>query len=113
MIGVIPARWSKRSSALNITRTPFDELNGNIQGFARGREIAVSPVAGLPHKTTNSFFVGLERVPSVDWSTEPTLPSEAKHFAERKAIYVPISAQPLSTRPQAQLQRPPCRTGVC
>lgn len=38
--------------ALNITRTPFDELNGNIQGFALGREIAVNPVAGLPHKTT-------------------------------------------------------------
>ena len=34
-----------------ITRTPFDELNGNIQGFARGREIAVNPVAALPHKT--------------------------------------------------------------
>jgi hypothetical protein len=39
-------------SALNITRTPFDELNGNIRGFARGREIAVNPVAALPHKTT-------------------------------------------------------------
>jgi hypothetical protein len=38
--------------ALNITRTPFDELNGNIQGFARGREIALNPVAALPHKTT-------------------------------------------------------------
>ena len=38
--------------ALNITRTPFDELNGNIQGFARGREIAVNPVAALLHKTT-------------------------------------------------------------
>ena len=38
--------------ALNITRTPLDELNGNIQGFARGREIAVNPVAALPHKTT-------------------------------------------------------------
>jgi hypothetical protein len=37
---------------LNITRTPFDELNGNIQGFAHGREIAVNPVAALPHKTT-------------------------------------------------------------
>src|SRR6516162_1990502 len=35
--------------ALNITRTPFDELNGNIQGFAYRREIAVNPVAGLPH----------------------------------------------------------------
>jgi antirestriction protein ArdC len=37
---------------LNITRTPFDEINGNIQGFARAREIAISPVVALPHKTT-------------------------------------------------------------
>jgi len=37
---------------LNITRTPFEEMNGNIQGFANGREIAVNPLAALPHKTT-------------------------------------------------------------
>ncbi len=37
---------------LNINRVPFDEINGNIQGFARQREIAVNPLAGLPHKTT-------------------------------------------------------------
>jgi hypothetical protein len=38
--------------ALNITRSPFEEMNGNIQGVANGREIAVNPVAALPHKTT-------------------------------------------------------------
>jgi antirestriction protein ArdC len=37
---------------LNITRTAFDEINGNIQGFARQREIAINPLAELPHKTT-------------------------------------------------------------
>ena len=37
---------------LNITRTRFGEMNGNIQGFATGREIAVSPIAAIPHKTT-------------------------------------------------------------
>ena len=37
---------------LQVTRTPFDEINGNIQGFARQREIAVNPLAALPHKTT-------------------------------------------------------------
>jgi antirestriction protein ArdC len=37
---------------LNITRTEFDEMNGNIQGFATGREIAISPIAAIPHKTT-------------------------------------------------------------
>src|SRR3984957_18610934 len=37
---------------LHITRTSFDEINGNIQGFARQREIAINPLAALPHKTT-------------------------------------------------------------
>jgi hypothetical protein len=37
---------------LHITRIAFDEINGNIQGFARQREIAVNPLAALPHKTT-------------------------------------------------------------
>lgn len=38
--------------ALNISRTPFDEMNGNIQGFAKERTIAVNPLAALPQKTT-------------------------------------------------------------
>jgi antirestriction protein ArdC len=37
---------------LKVTRTAFDEINGNVQGFARQREIAVNPLAALPHKTT-------------------------------------------------------------
>jgi hypothetical protein len=38
--------------SLDITRTPFDEINGNVQGFAHERKIAVSPIAELPLKTT-------------------------------------------------------------
>jgi antirestriction protein ArdC len=37
---------------LHMARVAFDEINGNIQGFARQREIAVNPLAALPHKTT-------------------------------------------------------------
>jgi antirestriction protein ArdC len=36
---------------LNISRISFDEINGNIQGFAKQREIAVNPLAALAHKT--------------------------------------------------------------
>ena len=39
-------------SNLNIKRTAFDEINGNVQRFARQREIAINPLAALPHKTT-------------------------------------------------------------
>ena len=37
--------------ALGIERTAFDLLNGNVQGFASERKVAVSPIAVLPHKT--------------------------------------------------------------
>lgn len=46
-------------SALDIRRVAFDEPDGNCQGFARRREIAVSPIAELPHKT---FFHELAHV---------------------------------------------------
>jgi antirestriction protein ArdC len=39
-------------SSLAVQETPFDLTNGNVQGYARRREIAVSPLAALPHKTT-------------------------------------------------------------
>lgn len=45
--------WDKGRAlaALNITETAFDHLDGNVQGFAQKREVAISPVAALPHKT--------------------------------------------------------------
>jgi hypothetical protein len=37
--------------ALCIERITFDKTDGNVQGFARGSQIAINPVAQLPHKT--------------------------------------------------------------
>jgi len=39
-------------AALGINEESFALMNGNVQGYARQRTIAVSPVAALPHKTT-------------------------------------------------------------
>jgi len=36
---------------LNIERVPFDHTDGNVQGFARKRQIAINPLAQLPYKT--------------------------------------------------------------
>ncbi|HYX29127.1 MAG TPA: ArdC-like ssDNA-binding domain-containing protein [Pyrinomonadaceae bacterium] len=36
---------------LCIERIEFDKTDGNCQGFARGSQIAINPVAQLPHKT--------------------------------------------------------------
>jgi hypothetical protein len=48
-----PPTWDKARAlrALDIVEIPFDLLDGNCQGFARGRSIAVNPVAGNPFKT--------------------------------------------------------------
>jgi hypothetical protein len=45
--------WNEERAlaALDLQRTPFEDLDGNTQGYARrGRKIAVSPIAALPVK---------------------------------------------------------------
>lgn len=48
----IPA-WDKSRAleSLNISEIPFTHSNGNSQGYARKREVAISPLAAMPHKT--------------------------------------------------------------
>lgn len=48
----IPAwDFGQALAALSIERMAFDSTDGNCQGFARKRQVAVNPVAQLPHKT--------------------------------------------------------------
>lgn len=46
-------QWDERLAlhTLGITREPFRHLDGNCQGYAHGRSVAVSPLAFLPHRT--------------------------------------------------------------
>jgi antirestriction protein ArdC len=49
---VTPEWEAKRAlAALDIELIEFDSTDGNCQGFARKRQIAINPVAQLPHKT--------------------------------------------------------------
>jgi hypothetical protein len=75
--------------ALNITRTPFDEMNGNIQGFATRREIAVNPLAALPYKTT---FHEIAHVILRHTTSEKVIDSEltARHIREVEAESVAL-----------------------
>jgi len=45
--------WDKDKAlaALVITQTEFTHPDGNTQGYARKRELAISPLAAMPHKT--------------------------------------------------------------
>jgi hypothetical protein len=49
----VAPEWSKELAllTLNITEVTFSMLDGNCQGYATGKNIAVNPVAILPHKT--------------------------------------------------------------
>ena len=74
---------------LDITRTSFEEMNGNIQGFANGREIAVNPLAALPHKTT---FHEIAHIVLGHTTTERLVDSEqtARHIREVEAESVAL-----------------------
>jgi hypothetical protein len=74
---------------LNVTRTPFDEMNGNIQGFANGREIAINPLAALPHKTT---FHEIAHIALGHTASERLVDSEqtARHIREVEAEAVAL-----------------------
>jgi hypothetical protein len=75
--------------ALNITRASFDEMNGNIQGFANGREVAVNPLAALPLKTT---FHEIAHIVLGHTTTERLVDSEqtARHIREVEAESVAL-----------------------
>jgi antirestriction protein ArdC len=49
-----PTDWDRARAiaALDVTEIPFDHIDGNCQGSARGRSIAINPVAAAPLKTT-------------------------------------------------------------
>lgn len=50
---VVMPTWEEPRAleALKITRAPFAHTNGNCQGYAQARTVAVNPVAGMPWKT--------------------------------------------------------------
>jgi hypothetical protein len=77
----LPA-WSQRVAlaSLGITETPFELLNGNVQGYARQRAISVSPLAAIPHKTRfhELAHVLLGHTAEADFSDGETLPRDLR-----------------------------------
>ena len=49
-----PAAWDRARAlaALDVEEIPFGHIDGNCQGYARQRQIAINPVAAAPLKTT-------------------------------------------------------------
>jgi len=51
---ILSPSWDRHAAidTLNVEEIPFEDVDGNCQGYAKARSFAVSPVAVLPHKTT-------------------------------------------------------------
>jgi len=49
----LPPEWNAEQAlvALNIEPISFSHMDGNCQGYAKQRQIAINPMAQLPHKT--------------------------------------------------------------
>jgi len=75
--------WNKERAlaALNISQVPFTDSNGNTQGYARKREIAISPVAAMPHKTTFQKAARFWHRFSLKKSAPPTSPAASSMSA--------------------------------
>jgi hypothetical protein len=50
--GTLPG-WDRTRAleALHVVEVPYSSIDGNVMGYARKREIAISPINPLPHKT--------------------------------------------------------------
>ena len=86
---VIPA-WDRARAlaALSVEEIPFEMMNGNCQGYAKGRAIAINPLAAMPAKTTfhELAHVTLEHTAEAVHDSE-TLPRSLKEVeAESVAL---------------------------
>lgn len=90
-IPAIPA-WDRARAlaSLDVQEIPFEVLNGNCQGYAKGRQIAINPLAQMPAKTTFHELAHIE----LGHTSEPvhdseTLPRNLKEVeAEAVALLV-------------------------
>jgi antirestriction protein ArdC len=84
----IPA-WdrSRALAAPNVEEIPFEMLNGNVQGYARGHQIAINPIAQHPAKTTFHELAHIELGHTTDGAVNDseTLPRSLKE-AEAEAV---------------------------
>src|SRR5215468_7518229 len=78
----IPA-WDRARAltTLNVEEIPFEMMNGNCQGYAKGRQIAINPVAQMPAKTTFHELAHIE----LGHTSEAVLDSESLPRSLREA----------------------------
>jgi hypothetical protein len=89
----VPPNLYNNNSAMKvllIEEVPFEHLNGNVQGYARARQVAVSPIAALPHKTLfhEMAHVLLGHTERGECSDEERLPKNLREVEAESVAYL-------------------------
>lgn len=84
-----PPGWDKGRAlaALDVQEQPFEAIDGNVMGYARGRSVSVSPVNPLPLKTLfhELGHVLLGHTAETDQTEAETLPQSLRE-AEAESV---------------------------
>jgi antirestriction protein ArdC len=91
-----PPSWSKADAllALDIAEIPFAALDGNCQGYAQGRSVAVSPVAAMPFKTLihECAHVVLGHTAEADMHDSEITPRDIRELEAEAVAYLVLGA---------------------
>lgn len=81
---------AKAMSNLDITEKPFGMLNGNVQGYAEGRNISINPLASLPHKTRfhEMAHIMLGHTADAAMTDAPELPRSIQECEAESVAYI-------------------------
>ena len=75
---------------LKIEQEAFADLNGNMQGYARGKSFAINPLAVLPHKTRfhELAHIVLGHTKDTDFSDEAELAKDVREVEAESTAYI-------------------------
>lgn len=75
---------------LKIEQVPFAELDGNMQGYARGKSFALNPIAAFPHKTRfhELAHIVLGHTKDTDFSDGAILTRDVREVEAESTAYI-------------------------
>jgi hypothetical protein len=101
-----PAEWNAEMAlaVLGITQEPFSFLDGNVQGYAVKRRIAVSPIAEYPHKTRfhEMAHVVLGHTEAADCQDAATIPRSIQEVEAEGVAFLLCSILDLPGRDESR-----------
>ena len=84
--------WSAKQALnqLNVEQIPFSHINGNVQGFAVARKIAINPLAAFPEKTRfhELAHVVLGHTEKAEMTDSNTLPKNLMEVEAESVAYI-------------------------